>query len=80
MADEAKLRRILAEGLDVPESAVADDASADTMEAWDSLAHMSVILAVEEEFDIEIPDDEAADLSSLSLLRFKVDEAGRGRR
>lgn len=35
-----------------------EDSSPDTVENWDSLKHMSLILALEEEFDITFSDDE----------------------
>ena len=35
---------------------IKDDASPDNIESWDSLKHMNLIVALEEEFDLEIPD------------------------
>ena len=36
----------------------------DTVEQWDSLRHMNLVLSIEDEFGITIPDEEAADITS----------------
>jgi acyl carrier protein len=71
---EGRLREILASVLEVPVEEIPEDASTDTIEAWDSLAHMNLILAVEDAFGVTIPDEEAADLTSIQLLRLVVSE------
>jgi acyl carrier protein len=71
---EGRLREILASVLEVPVEEIPEDASTDTIEAWDSLAHMNLILAVEDAFGVTIPDEEAADLTSIPLLRLVVSE------
>jgi acyl carrier protein len=71
---EGRLREILASVLEVPAEEIPGDASTDTIEAWDSLAHMNLILAVEDAFGVTIPDEEAADLTSIPLLRLVVSE------
>jgi len=71
---EGRLREILASVLEVPVERIPEDASTDTIEAWDSLAHMNLILAVEDAFGVTIPDEEAADLTSIPLLRLVVSE------
>ena len=78
MLDEAKLRRVLAAALEVPEEAIDEESSPDTIESWDSLAHLNLILALEEEFDVVIPDEDAADLTSYKLLRLAIGEAQDG--
>jgi acyl carrier protein len=71
---EGRLREILASVLEVPVEEIPEDASTDSIEAWDSLAHMNLILAVEDAFGVTIPDEEAADLTSIQLLRLVVSE------
>jgi acyl carrier protein len=71
---DQRLREILASVLEVPVEEIPADASTDTVEAWDSLAHMNLILATEDAFGVTIPDEEAADLTSLPLLQLVVRE------
>lgn len=72
MFDEAHLKSVMATIFEVDEAEIGPDTSMDTLEAWDSIKHMDLILAVEEEFAISVPDEEAADLTSYPLLRLVV--------
>ncbi|MBT4791946.1 MAG: acyl carrier protein [Halobacteriovoraceae bacterium] len=74
MINEDKLKEVIAAVLAVEASEVKDDSSSDTIETWDSFAQMNLILALEEEYDISVPDDEAANLSSYPLIRLVVKE------
>jgi len=56
---EARLRKIIAEQLSVDESEVTTDASfIDDLNA-DSLDLVELIMSLEEEFNVKIPDDDA---------------------
>ena len=58
--------------LNVPQNDAGDiteDSSSDTIEQWDSLRHMNLVLALEDEFGVSIPDEEAADITSYKLIR-----------
>jgi acyl carrier protein len=44
-------------------------ASMDTVAAWDSLKMMTLIVVLEEEFEVEIPLDEIENLISFKLLK-----------
>ena len=62
MTIEEKVRKLIAEKLDVdyndvvPQASLIDDLGAD------SLALVEMIMTMEEEFDIEVPDDDAEKL------------------
>lgn len=74
MTTDDKLKQVMATVLRVPAGEIDDDTSTDTIAAWSSLAHLDLIIAVEEEFGVVIPDDEVGDLTSYRLLRLTVDE------
>ena len=54
-----RVKKIVVEHLNVDESKVADDASFIDDLGADSLDTVELVMAFEEEFDIEIPDDAA---------------------
>ena len=68
MADnnlEERLRKIIAEQLGVEESKVEPDASfADDLQA-DSLDLVELIMSIEEEFGVEIPDEDAEKIATV---------------
>jgi len=61
-----KLRRIIAEVLNIkpddirPDSAIMDDLGADSLDVF------QIIMGIEEEFDIEIPQDSADKIKTVS--------------
>jgi acyl carrier protein len=69
--------RILQVMATVFETEVADlneNSSSDTIEAWDSLKHLTLILALEEEFAISIPDEEVGELVNYKLIEIAIHE------
>lgn len=45
-----------------------EDASPESVEAWDSLANATLVAVVEEEFDVEFSPDELGELDSFDAL------------
>jgi acyl carrier protein len=68
MSDNEKLKEILALILEIDERDINNSTSYDVIDAWDSMNHMNIILSIEEEFNIKIPDSAALDLTSYPLL------------
>lgn len=69
--------RILQVMATVFETEVADlneNSSSDTIEAWDSLKHLTLILALEEEFAISFPDEEVGELVNYKLIEITIHE------
>lgn len=63
-----RARAALAKALKVSPDTIADNASQLDLSQWDSVRHMNVVLALENDFDIEFDDTELATLTSLPLL------------
>jgi len=59
-------------GVEVDE--IGDDSSPDTIDNWDSLRHMNLILALEQEFGVTIGDEEVSTLISYPLIVLVVRE------
>ena len=60
-----KVKEIVIEQLDVAEDAVKENASFASDLGADSLDTVELVMALEEEFDIEIPDDEAEGIDTV---------------
>ena len=65
---EDRLKQILASMLDTDVSAINENASTETIDNWDSLKQMNVIVALEDEFEVEFNDEETILLNSYKLL------------
>tara|TARA_B100000767_G_scaffold158404_1_gene148768 strand:- start:128 stop:376 length:249 start_codon:yes stop_codon:yes gene_type:complete len=71
---ESSIREIMAIVFKVDVAEITDDLSAVNFERWDSLAHMNLLVALEEEFDIRFPDEMLGDLASVKLVDLLVKE------
>ena len=60
--------------LKVPVGNIDGDTNMDTVESWDSLNHMNLILALEDAYSVRIPDDEATNITSYPLIKLVVNE------
>jgi acyl carrier protein len=49
---EEQLKRIMADVLDLDHEAIDESTARDSLEAWDSLKHISLCLALEQEFSV----------------------------
>jgi len=65
---KGRARAVLAKALKVDPQTISDGASQMDLSEWDSVRHMNVVIALENDFGIEFEDAELATLTSLSLL------------
>ena len=61
-----KLRITFSEALDIPIESVTDDLQYSVNNKWDSIAHMALIAAIEQAFDILIETDDIIDMGSFA--------------
>ncbi|OXM74403.1 MULTISPECIES: acyl carrier protein [Amycolatopsis] len=71
---ETRLRKVFTEALDLGGDVDVDALTYRGIEAWDSVGHMSLVAAIEDEFDIELETDQVIDLSSFQVARKLVAE------
>ena len=73
---EDKLKEILSVILGIDHEQVDESTSSTSVEDWDSLKQMNIIVSVEEEFDIQIDEEESilsdSYQSLLSLISKKI--------
>jgi acyl carrier protein len=67
-----KTKVIIARILGAEEEAIKDDSSMSSIASWDSLRHVNLIIALEQEFGVTFPDEEITLLTSVQLLSMKI--------
>ncbi len=72
--DETKLKSVIATVLEIEPTKIDQNSSMDTIEAWDSIKHLDLIISLEEEFGVSVPDEEAGDLTSYALIKLVIKE------
>lgn len=69
-----RILKVMSLVFEVPIEMLNEESSSDTICSWDSLKHLNLILALEEEFDIVIPDEEVGNLMNFKLIQIVVEE------
>lgn len=73
MGTKSRLVDVVAATLDLSTDQVDDSLSSETNEAWDSVHHLMLILAVEEAFGIEFGESELVNLTNFPSLLAAVE-------
>jgi acyl carrier protein len=55
--------------LGIDELSLSDESSPDTIATWDSLNHLNIILAMEQEFGIEFSPDDVMNMVNVGRIR-----------
>lgn len=66
---DARLKNVFAQILNVSPDMINDDSSPDDFKSWDSINHMNLILAIEQEFNIQFNEEDIAILLSYEIIR-----------
>ncbi len=69
MSNKEKLINSFVSALGVDQSIIIDSLEYNTIPQWDSVAHMALIAALEEEFDIMMDTDDIIDMSSVAKAK-----------
>jgi acyl carrier protein len=69
-----QIAKIMAVVFEVNVDSINENTSADNIETWDSLRHMNLILALEEEFNVTIPDEEVGNLMNFKLIELVIND------
>lgn len=75
-SNEAKLKAVMASILNTDASAIDAHSSVDTIPTWDSLNHLKLVLALEEEFGISLSGEESVEILSYELIKAVLAEHG----
>jgi hypothetical protein len=73
-----RLRAVFRMALNLPPDAGVDSLEYRAIPQWDSLAHMALIAAMEDEFSIMIDTDEMIDMSSFAKAAGLLEKHGIG--
>jgi acyl carrier protein len=71
---DIRIKQVMSAVFEVPLESINEDASTDTIENWDSLRHLNLILALEEEFGVTIPDEEVGNLVNYKLIELVIND------
>ncbi|MBL7903274.1 MAG: acyl carrier protein [Bacteroidia bacterium] len=72
--NNSRIKQVMSVVFEVPLDSINENSSTDNLENWDSLRHLNLILALEEEFGVSIPDEEVGNLVNFKLIELTINE------
>ncbi len=76
-----QLRGIASDIFGVPAAKITADSSPETIETWDSMQHLNLVLAIEEKFGVQLAPEEIEEMKSVgaiaALVQKKLQAAAR---
>jgi acyl carrier protein len=69
-----RVRTVFADVFQIARDQVKPESSPDTIPNWDSLQHLNLVLALEQEFNIQFTPEEIEQLLSVELVAALLDE------
>lgn len=70
---EDRIKNVMSDVFGIQNNEINDGTSMDTIESWDSLKHLNLIVALEEEFGIRIDDNDTIQLTSFIKIKEILD-------
>ena len=67
-----KIKEIMAKVIKIDASSITDDVQQKDIEAWDSLAHLNLILELESEFNVSFEPEEIGVMTSIRSIEHQI--------
>ena len=71
-----RVYKIISQVFNVPIEDINDESSSDDIETWDSLKHMNMVLALEEEFNVQFGEEQILEMLNVGLIIEIIKEIG----
>ena len=65
---EVRIKQVMSDVFNIDINSINDTSSPDNIENWDSLKHMNLIIALEEEFGVIFDDQEIVESMNYALI------------
>ena len=73
-SNEDRLKRVMSDVLNIGSSNIDNNTSVDTVDGWDSLRHLNLVLAIEQEFDISFTEEQTIEILNYPLIKIILEE------
>ena len=70
------LKKILADTLGIAETKICEDAAAQNIPTWDSVAHLNIVLSLEAAYGVSFTPEEITEITSLEKIRAALAKHG----
>ena len=71
-----RVYKVISQVFNVPIEKINEESSPDNIETWDSLKHMNMVLALEEEFNVQFGEEQVLEMLNVGLIIEILKEIG----
>lgn len=71
-----QVRNIIATSIKLSAESVASDASMESLAGWDSIAHVNILMSIEQTFDLYFDAEEFSELVSIAEIVSRIERDG----
>ena len=71
---EVRIKEVMSGVFDIDIETINEESSQDSIEQWDSMKHLDVIVALEEEFGVDIPIEEVGNMTNFKYIKLIIEE------
>ena len=71
---EKRIRLIMSEVFDINQDLIKDDSSTNNLAEWDSMNHMNLIVALEEEFKCDFDENDIENMVSFEIMKTTINK------
>jgi len=64
-----QVQQIASDVFSVPKESITENSSPETVETWDSIQHLNLVLALEEKFGLQLSPEEMEQMRSIGQIR-----------
>ena len=69
-----RIKNVMTSIFNIDKNEIIDDSSPDNIEGWDSMAHMNLIVGLEEEFNLLFDETEITEMMNFKLICLIIKE------
>lgn len=73
---QSRVATIVSNIMAIPAGSVTLETSSDNVESWDSVRHMNLVLALEQEFAVRFEDDQVVEMLSVDQIARELEKMG----
>lgn len=73
---EERIKEVMSAVFEVDVDSINEDSSQDSIENWDSIKTLDLIVALEEEFGVTIPLEEVGNMTNFKYIKLMIEELG----
>ena len=73
---EGRIKEVMSAVFEVDVDSINEDSSQDSIENWESIKTLDLIVALEEEFGVTIPLEEVGNMTNFKYIKLMIEELG----